>query len=145
MNDDEYDGKDSLSDIVNGYKAVYSALDDGQKMEADVQRALKLLEIWTSPEPVSEEVHEMFVEWFMDYGECRHVEEAFCRYLDQNGGEWTIVPEDAGELLERFWESTATDHENGAGTHGGETKNKKTTGSSGKNSLFAYVLTKGNR
>lgn len=70
-------------DLFSEYKQLYDALSPKDKFEADVRRALSLINLCVKTESLSDELRSRFVSWFMEYGECKHVEEAFCRYLDQ--------------------------------------------------------------
>ena len=74
---------DSLEDILEEYKTAYNALCPEYKMEADVQRALKIINYVMNADPLTEDVHAHFVVWFVQTGDDRHVGEAFGKYLDQ--------------------------------------------------------------
>lgn len=95
---------ESLEDVLKEYKAAYNALSPEDKMEADVQRALKMINYVMSADPLPEEVHARFVAWFMQTGDDKHVEEAFGRYLDQNCVPIDPISDKAKKKLSGIWE-----------------------------------------
>lgn len=101
---DEIRSGDYVKDILEEYKAAYSALGPEEKYEADVQRALNLINLCVSAESLSPELQLRFAGWFMEHAECKHVEEAFCRYLDQNPTPLDRTSERTIKMLDDFWE-----------------------------------------
>lgn len=79
---DEMENRDFVGEIVDEYMAVYNTLDPQQKMEADIQRAFRLITLCADAGPLSPEGHLRFADWFIQCGDMKYVEEAFSRYLD---------------------------------------------------------------
>lgn len=108
---DEHEGKvgigesgDSIRDIIEEYKAAYNALSPDAKWEADVRRALALINLCVDQESLSDELQLRFAGWFMEHAECDYVEEAFCRYLDQRSESRDRMSEsEARKMLDVFW------------------------------------------
>lgn len=100
-----------LEDILHEYKTKYAGLDEEGRYEADVQRAFKIFDSCVNSESLSADTQSLFAEWFLKYGDCAYVEEAFCRYMNRNWTAANEVPERSVTMLEEFWIKAGKENE----------------------------------